>query len=156
MAGSFSNNLTAAQALQKLKHYCAYQERSHQEVVTKLYALKISSHQHTAIIAQLIEENYLNEERFAQAYARGKMRMNHWGRKKIELHLQAKAISPYCIKNALKNLDIDEYDEVLKKEFQKKWEACKGLPEYNRFFKTKQYLLSRGFESSMIDACREG
>ena len=76
--------LTKEQAMQKLKHYCAYQERCHSEVRDKLYRLSVWKKDHDEIIAALIEENYLDEERFAMAFAGGKFRMNQWGRIKIK------------------------------------------------------------------------
>src|SRR5690606_26754360 len=98
----FKKQLTPEQALQKLKHYCAYQERSHSEVVEKLYSLGVWKREHDAIIASLIEEGYLNEERFAIAFAGGKFRMKKWGRTKIKYELKQRQVSEYSIKKALK------------------------------------------------------
>ena len=81
----YKKYLTKEQAIQKLKHYCAYQERCHNDVKEKLYKLGVWKKEHDEIIAALIEENYLNEERFAIAYAGGKFRINNWGRTKIKV-----------------------------------------------------------------------
>jgi len=97
-------SLTKEQALQKLRHYCSYQERCHSEVKTKLYQLGVSKTLWDEMIAELIQGNYLNEERFAMAFARGKFKMNHWGKRKIEFELKAKFISDYCIKKAMKEI----------------------------------------------------
>ena len=102
---AFSKSLTPQQALQKLKHYCAYQERCHSEVRDKLFSLGIWKRDQDAIIATLIEENYLNEERFALAYAGGKYRMKQWGRQRIRYELKQKQVSDYSIKKALKQID---------------------------------------------------
>ena len=142
------------QALNKLRHFCSYQERCHQDVIKKLFDLRISSHYHPHIIAQLIETNYLNEERFAIAYARGKMRMNCWGRVKIAFHLKTKNISPYCIKKAIDHIDKSEYENILTKEFEKKWQATKGISDQQRFYKTRQHLISKGFEPFLIEKCK--
>ena len=80
--------LSKEQALQKLKHYCGYQDRSHSEVKEKLYSLGVWKKDHDEIMAALIEENYLNEERFALAFAGGKFRMKKWGRVKIKYELK--------------------------------------------------------------------
>ena len=94
--------LSKEQALQKLKHYCGYQDRSHSEVKEKLYSLGVWKKDHDEIMAALIEENYLNEERFALAFARGKFRMKKWGRVKIKYELKQRQVSEYTIKKALK------------------------------------------------------
>ena len=91
--------------MQKLKQYCAYQERSHHEVKSRLYDLGVWKKDHDEIIAALIEENYLNEERFAIAFAGGKFRMKQWGRVKIRYELKQRQVSEYCIKKAMKQID---------------------------------------------------
>ncbi len=103
----YKKSLTKEQALQKLKHYCAYQERAHSEVKEKLYDLGVWKKDHDEIISTLIEENYLNEERFAIAFAGGKWRVKHWGRVKIKYELKQKQVSEYCIKKAMKQIDED-------------------------------------------------
>jgi regulatory protein len=109
----FKKQLTKEQALQKLKHYCAYQERCHSEVKEKLYSLGVWKKDHDEIIASLIEENYLNEVRFAIAYAGGKLRVKQWGRVKIRYELKQKQVSDYCIKKALKQIHEEAYMAVL-------------------------------------------
>ena len=97
--------LTKEQALQKLKHYCTYQERSHYEVKQKLYELGVRTNDHDEIIASLIDEDYLNEERFAIQFAGGKFRMKQWGKKKILYALREKKVSDYSIKKALAEIN---------------------------------------------------
>lgn len=145
-------HLTKEQALQKLRQYCAYSERCHADVVSKLYDLNVWKKDHDEIIATLIEENYLNEERFAKAFAGGHFRQKQWGRNKILQHLRQKNVSAYCIKKAMKEIENEEYDQVLKKLFQKKWDSLKG--ERNRFVKMKKtsdYLIQKGFEAALIN-----
>ncbi|MGN6492534.1 MAG: regulatory protein RecX [Agriterribacter sp.] len=143
--------VTKEQALQKLKHYCAYQERSHLEVKEKLYSLGQRKQEVDMVIAQLIEEGYLNEERFAIQFAGGKFRMKQWGRKKIMQGLKEKQVSPYCIKKALAQIDDEEYMETLNKQASKKWQSLKG--EKNIFIKKRKlqdYLLQKGFEYELV------
>lgn len=123
---AYKKILTKEQALQKLKQYCAYQERCHREVKEKLYALGVWKRDHDEIIATLIEENYLNEERFAIAYAGGKFRIKGWGRIKIKYELKQKQVSEYCIKKALKQIDESDYIAKLTKLATEKYQSLKG------------------------------
>lgn len=143
-------HLTKEQALQKLKQYCAYQERSHSEVVQKLWDLGVWRSEHDTIIATLIAENYLNEERFAIAFAGGKFRMKDWGRKKIYYALKEKKVSEYNIKRAMKEIDEDTYLKVLRELTEKKYESLKGEQYLVRKKKTIDFLLQRGFENDLI------
>ena len=151
MATPFKQTLTKEQALQKIKHYCAYQERCHQEVKEKLYSLGMHRKDVDELISQLIEENYLNEERFAIQYAGGKFRMNHWGKVKIKYALKQKQVSEYCIKKALLQIDNDAYIKTLEKLATEKQHLLKN--ETNHFIKLRKvqdYLLQKGFESDLI------
>src|SRR5215213_5948016 len=113
--------LTKEQALQKVRQYCAYQERSHTEVKQKLWDLGIHPTMHEEIISTLIEEDYLNEERFAKAFAGGKFRMKDWGRKKIYYALKERKVSEYNIKNAMKSIDEEAYQKTLWDLAEKKY-----------------------------------
>lgn len=144
--------LTKEQALQKAKHYCGYQERSHNEVKEKLYSLGLWKKDVEETISQLIEENYLNEERYAIAFAGGKFRMKNWGRIKIKYELRQKKISAYCIKKAMKEIDDDDYKKTFSKLAEVKWESLKG--EKNIFIKKRKmqdYLMQKGFEYELIN-----
>ena len=142
--------LTPEQALQKLKHYCAYQERSHAEVKKKLYNLGVRKKDHDSIIATLIEGDYLNEERFAIAFAGGKFRMKQWGRVKIKYELKQKQVSEYSIKKALKQIREEEYFAVLKKLVDEKYASLKDEQYLIRKKKIMDYLLQKGFEMELI------
>lgn len=149
-------HLTKQQALQKARHYCAYQERSHSEVKEKLYALGLHKREVEEVLSQLIEEDYLNEERFAQQFAGGKFRMKQWGRVKIKYELKQKRVSEYCIKKALKEINEEDYLRTLEKLTQAKWKTLKS--EKNLFIKlrkTQDYLMQKGFEPDMISASLE-
>ncbi|HNA92369.1 MAG TPA: regulatory protein RecX [Chitinophagaceae bacterium] len=148
---AYKKILTKEQALQKLKQYCAYQERCHREVKEKLYALGVWKRDHDEIIATLIEENYLNEERFAIAYAGGKFRIKGWGRVKIKYELKQKRVSEYCIKKALKQIDESNYIDKLTKLAIEKYQSLKGEQYLIRKKKTIDYLVGRGFELDLIN-----
>jgi len=143
--------LTPQQALPKLKQYCAYQERCHREVKEKLFGYGISKVDADEIVSKLVEENYLNEERFAIHFAGGKFRMKQWGKVKIKYELKQKNVSDYCIKKALLAIDIKDYKKVLYKLADEKLKTLKG--EKNIFIKKRKlqdYLLMKGFETDLI------
>ncbi len=143
--------LTPLLALPKLKQYCAYQERCHSEVKEKLAGYGVYGDDAAEIISKLIEENYLNEERFAIHFAGGRFRVKQWGRVKIRYELKQKLVSEYCIKKALKSIDPDDYEITLQKLAEQKLKTLKG--EKNIFIKKRKlqdFLLQRGFETDLI------
>lgn len=142
--------LTKEQALQKLKQYCAYQERSSREVVQKLWELGIRKADHDEIVSTLIEEDYLNEERFAKAFAGGKFRMLDWGRKKILYGLKEKGVSDYNIKKGMLEINEDDYQKALLEAAGKKYDSLKGEQFMARKKKTIDYLMQKGYESELI------
>lgn len=137
-------------ALQKLRKYCAYQERCHQEVRSKLISLKVYGDDLEEIISELISDNYLNEERFACAFARGKFRMKKWGRNKIKQHLKLKRISSYCLKKAMEEIEEEEYLDTLQSILRKKMEKHSDLKPLIAKDKAIQYAISRGYETSIV------
>ena len=142
--------LTKEQALQKLKQYCGYQERSHAEAQQKLWDLGVRRAEHDEIISTLIEENYLNEERFAIAFVGGKFRMKDWGRKKIYYALKEKKVSEYNIKRAMKEIDEVAYKKTLSELAEKKYQLLKSEQYLVRKKKTIDYLLQKGFEQELV------
>ena len=143
--------LTKEQALQKLRQYCAYQERSHYEVKQKLWELGIKPADQDELIASLIEDDYLNEERFAVQFAGGKFRMNEWGRKKIMYALREKKVSDFCIKKALAAINEDDYEKTLNDLAEKKLELLKAEAPMDRRKKAIDYLLQKGFEHELVN-----
>lgn len=146
-----NNKFTPDQALPKAKQYCAYQERSHSEVKEKLYGFGLTAKEVEQIISILIEENYLNEERFAIAFAGGKFRIKQWGKVKIKYSLKQKQVSEYCIKKALAAIPSGDYLKALQKLFDAKLKTLKS--EKNIFIKKKKlqdHLMQKGFESELI------
>lgn len=148
----YRKQLTQEQALQKLRHYCGYQERCHREVKEKLYSLGLHKKEVEESIAQLIEEGYLNEERFAITFAGGKFRAKQWGRIKIKYELKQKQVSEYCIRTAMNTIDEEAYLKTLKQLATKKWKSVKGggVNLFVKMSKTKNYLQQRGFEPLLI------
>jgi regulatory protein len=147
----YKKQLTKEQALQKLRHYCGYQERCHSEVSEKLYKLGVRKSDHNEIIAALIEENYLNEERFAIQFTGGRFRMKQWGRVKIKYELKQKQVSDYSIKKALKQLDEEEYLKTLARLVKEKYASLKNEQYLVRKKKTTDYLLQKGYEAELIN-----
>jgi regulatory protein len=145
-----AKKLTNDEALKKIKNYCSYQERCHHEVTEKLYSYGLYKTEVNEIVSDLIQNNYLNEERFATQFAGGKFRMKHWGRKKIQYELQQKRVSPYIIKLALKALDEEDYQTTLNKLAEQKWKQLDGEHYLSRQSKTMSYLLHKGYEQSII------
>jgi regulatory protein len=148
--GPNKKTLNTEQALQKLRHYCGYQERCHSEVREKLFSLGVFKKEHDAMIATLIEEDYLNEERFATSFAGGKFRVKQWGRVKIKYELKQKQVSEYSIKKALQQIKEDEYRAVLKKLADEKYELLKDEQYLVRKKKTIDYLIQKGYEMELV------
>ncbi len=137
-------------ALNKIKAYCAYSERCHFDVKNKLYEMKLYPHQVEEIVSKLIEENFLNEQRYATAYAGGKFRINKWGKQKIIAGLKQKYVSSYCIKKALLEIDEDEYLKTARKLIEIKFKLLGKHTAVNTM-KVKQYMFQKGYENSVID-----
>ena len=146
-----SRQLTPQQALQKLKHYCAYQERCHSEVKDKLYNFGLHTKDVEQIISTLIEENYLDEERFAIHFAGGKFRMKKWGRIKIRYELKKRMVSDFCIKKAIQAIDEDQYESTIEKLVEEK---VKDAKKYKQSYLKIQFILSalnqKGYESDLV------
>lgn len=138
-------------ALAKAEHFCAYQERAQQEVRDKLYDWGLWPDAVENIIVKLIGDNFLNEERFAKSYVRGKFKQKGWGRVKIKQGLKIKKIPENLLKKALLTIDGDEYFEMLTKVLSKKAALLPEKIPYKRRYKLQQYALSRGFETDLIN-----
>jgi regulatory protein len=138
------------QAIQRIRHFCAYQERAQQEVRDKLYELGMTMSEVEEIIADLITDNFLNEARFAESFAGGHFRIKSWGKQKIKYALQQKRVSPVNIKKALNSIEEDAYKKTLINLATKKWNSLKGERGMSRMAKTNSFLNQRGFESALI------
>lgn len=143
------NILTVKQALAKIKSYCAYQERCHKEVREKLHSLGMYSTSIEHIMGILLEENFLNEERFSKSFARGKHNYNFWGRNRIKRELSFREISKYNINLALKEIEND-YLKVFDKEARRKWKALPNASLQKRKKQWTDYFIRKGFEYDII------
>ncbi|MBB4080003.1 regulatory protein [Lewinella aquimaris] len=142
---------TAEQALEALQHYCAYQDRCHKEAREKLHELGFYGDPAEEVIVELIHEKYLDEERFARSYARGKFKIKRWGRYKIRAELRQRQLSAYCIKQAMKEIDQNEYYGTLCSELERRNGVEKaGQHPYLRRRKLADYMVKRGFESGLV------
>ena len=139
------------EAKAKLESYCAYQERCAQEVSFKLNQWGIFGEDHDILMADLISHNFLNEERFAEAYTSGKIRIKKWGKSKIIAHLKSKNISDYSINKAIKTIDDEIYLDNLKSLASKKWDKIKGTNQWDKISKLKRYLYSKGYENDRLN-----
>ena len=136
--------------LDKLKKYCAYQERCHRDVEEKLKKLKADEEMANEIISELITENYLNEERFAIAYTRGKHRINKWGRNKIIRELKQRNISTYLINKSLEEIIETEYLSTLRHLLEEKNKMIKAKNIFERKKKLISYAYRKGYENELI------
>jgi len=137
-------------ALAKAEHYCAYQERSQQEVRDKLYEWGLHSVQVENLIVHLIQTNFLNEARFANAYVQGKFNQKGWGKQKIKQGLKFKKVSDALIKKALNTIDGDDYSNTLKQILEKKARLLGEKDPFKKRYKLHQYALSRGYETDIV------
>ena len=138
------------EAIQKIEYFCAYQERCHEEVVSKLWAMKMESDEIDQIMTHLIAENFLNEERFACSFARGKHRIKHWGKIRITNELKYKNISQTLINTALKEITPEEYLETFNTLAERHWESIRETNTLKKRKKFCDYILRRGFESNLV------
>ena len=148
-----TEGLSITEAQKKLEHYCAYQERCHQEVSAKLKSYGMIPAARDQIIGHLIAQNYLNESRFAQSFARGKFRIKKWGKERIERELKFKQISLYNIRLGLKEIDPIAYMETLESLALKFWEIHTDKSPSFRKKKVYTALKYRGWETEHIFDC---
>jgi regulatory protein len=137
-------------AIQKAEHYCAYQERCHQEVENKLKSMALTPDEIDTVIVHLINENFLNEARFACSFARGKHRIKHWGKIRITTELKFRKINQTLITLALKEITPQEYAHTFDQLSERLWESISEKNKYKKLKKFSDYLLRRGFESDLI------
>lgn len=137
-------------AREKIQAYCAYQERCHLEVTKKLKSWGLIPEAVDMLLAELMQFNFLNEERYARSFARGKFRIKKWGRNKIRLELKRKQIYSKCIEFAMEEIVEDDYYKVLCNVLEKKNALEKETNAYKRKMKLTRYLVSRGYEYDLI------
>jgi regulatory protein len=143
-------NLTPSEVKNKVYHYCAYQERCHQEVKNKLYDLGLATSDVEEMISHLITEGYLNEERFAKAFAGGKFRLKNWGKVKIVQALESKGLTKNCIKAGLSEIDERDYLNTIEALLNKKLESVDEPNVFIKREKVSNYLIQKGFEPDLV------
>lgn len=142
---------TLEEAKRKLEAYCAYQERCHKEVAQKLRDMRMIPDAIDVVIGHLLEHNFLNEERFAKAFARGKFRHKYWGRLRITRELKQRGISIYNLKTALLEIDEEEYDIVFNTLSRKRHDQLSSEKDkYRKRKKLADYLTYRGWEGDLV------
>lgn len=150
MKNSTPKYLTQDAALDKARRYCAFQERCHSEMRSKLIEWGVYGDPLEEVMADLISENFLNEERFACTFVRGKFRMKTWGRNRIVQELRIRRVSDYCIGKGLQEIDEEEYFTELEKLLRKKSEELAEPDAFQRRAKLMRFALQRGFEPELI------
>lgn len=141
---------TLEEAKKKLEYFCAYQERCHEEVIKKLQAMKVPAEERDIIIVYLIDNDFLNEERFACSFARGKHRIKQWGKIRIVNELKIRKISQYNIKKALGEITEQEYIDTLESLIKKSTENIKESNSLKKQKKIVDFLFIKGYEYSLI------
>ena len=148
----YKKSCTPDQAFKKLERFCAYQDRCHQEVRSKLYDLGLYGADVDQVMARLIEDRYLDEERFARSFARGKFRMKSWGRMRITSELKQRDVSSYCIRKALEEIDEAAYENALRELMLKRLQSSRSASldsDYARQQDLIRLAYRKGFESEL-------
>ncbi|MGI9527214.1 MAG: regulatory protein RecX [Weeksellaceae bacterium] len=136
----------------KLAAYCAYQDRCHLEVENKMKKFYLAQEAEDDIMLYLMRENFLNEERFAKSFARGKFYQKSWGRIKIKIELKRKHITPRLIAEAMGEIDAEDYDKTMQKLIEKKMATLNERDSYKKNQKVIRYMLQKGYEYELIKA----
>ncbi len=150
MVQSSRKQFSPQQIKQKIYAYCAYQERSHQEVKQKLSSLGMYGQGADELMSVLITDGYLNEERFAKAFAGGKFRVKNWGRVKIRRELESKGLTKNCIQSGMLEIDDQDYRDKLEKLLRKKSLLIKGTDVLIMRDKLARFAISKGFETDLV------
>ncbi len=141
---------TVEEATEKLRRFCTYRERCHQEVMTKLNALHMIPIAQEEIVITLMNEGFLNEERFAKAFAYDKFNLQKWGRHRITQELKRRELSPYLIRVALKEINADDYRLTFETLAQKRWQQLHDTDPYKKRKKLADFLMRKGYEAELI------
>ena len=144
---------TVKEATLKLMQFCAYRDRSQKEVEEKLKELRMIPMACEEIIIKRMQEDFLNEERFARSFVRGKFRIKKWGRNKIKQELKLREISSPIIKLAFTEIEEEEYKQTLKELAEKKFRLIKEPNAFKKRKKLSDYLLQKGYEPALVFEC---
>jgi regulatory protein len=143
-------SISSAEALSKIYRYCAYQERSHQEVRDRLYEYSLRTHEVDELLARLISEGFLNEERFAKAFAGGKFRMKKWGRLKIIHELEALHLTKRCIQSGLNEIDPQDYIKTLEGLLSRQASRTDEMNVFKKRDRVARYAIGKGYEPELV------
>ena len=146
---NFRENYNPDEVLSKLQRYCSYRERCHKEVLQKLKEMQIISNVSEKIITTLIDGNYLNEERFAMAFVRGKFKIKKWGKRRLKFELKQRNISNYLLKKSLNQIEEEDYNATFEALANKKAASLTGK-SLKKKKKLADYLLYKGWESHKV------
>ena len=136
---------------QKIACYCSYQERTKKEVMQKLHALGLSSEEvATQMIERLVQERFLDEERYVTAFIRGKFLHKRWGKRKLMAALAQKGISTEYIQAGLATISMTEYRQVIRDLAVQKKQTLLDMDTYQAQQKLTRYLLQKGFELEVV------
>ena len=141
---------TVEEAIKKLEYYCTYQDRCHKEVILKLQQLHMIPLAIDTIVSHLIENNFLNEERFSKSFARGKFNIKKWGKQRIVRELKMRDISKFNIDTALKEISYDDYIHTFNLLSEKRFSQIKEANPLKKKKKLVDYLLYRGWEPHLV------
>ncbi len=142
--------ISSTEALARIYRYCAYQERSHKEVKNKLYGYGLYSSEVDELLSRLITEGFLNEERFAKAFAGGKFRMKKWGRLKIQNKLESLGLTNKCIGRGMKEIDAADYTKTLKDLIRKKAQQTSEENPFKKRDKVARFAIAKGYEPELV------
>lgn len=146
----FNKSFTVQEIQSKMEYYCSYQDRCYKDVNNKLNSFNLIIEAREKILSHLIEHNFINEERFAKSFARGKHNYKNWGKNRIIQELKFRDISSRLIKTALDEIPKDVYLENFHALAEKNWQSIKERKGPKKNKKFVDYLLRRGYESSLI------
>ena len=142
--------ISIEEAKAKIHRYCAYQERSHKEVRNQLYEYGLHRAEVEEMLTRLITEGFLNEERFAKAFAGGKFRMKKWGRNKIIHELEVHGVTSRCIQKGLGEIEKGDYTKTLTALLKKKWTQTVEPNLFKKRDKTARFAIGKGYESELV------
>lgn len=138
------------ESIAKAEHYCTYQERCHKEVKNKLFEIGTHPADFDEVFLHLMKGNFLNEERFARSFARGKFKIKGWGKLKISNELKLRGINSKLISMSLEEIDEASYGQRLDKVLCEKRRLTKGKNAFDLASKLKNYALQKGFEMELV------
>jgi regulatory protein len=142
--------ITPDEAVARLERYCAYQDRYKLEIVQKMREYQLEPAIAETILNYLIEEKFIDDARYADAFVRGKVRQNHWGLVKVQQALRAKGIDHCHVQAAMENLPKAEYQEILASELKKRWKVARAATPILRRQKAVQAVIRAGFEPDLV------